>query len=128
MAKLYICKDEITEPLRFAMEHLGAQGLEVEHASDLPTARELFRKGPPDILLAGLWVRHADVFLVLRTLREECPGARPACILLTAMGATGEPSTYWPERFDAYLMPPVSGWQIVLTVEQFLHRRVLPLE
>jgi len=117
--------------LRLAMDYLAGGDNRVVVIHDSPQTLEVLKQEPPDILVTPMLLRFYSLREVLDALQAAHPAHETRTIVLTTMGANvtplaprGEPIRDWSLPVTAFLAPPADPWQIVLSVEQLLHRQV----
>jgi len=85
----------------------------------------------PDILVTDLMMPGADGYQVMREMWKLYPEKRVGIVVLVAISAEREPGRFWQEDWpvDSFVLRHrdvrTFGWQIVLAVEQLLHRQIL---
>lgn len=121
--------DDQPELISSAGAYLRLLGHRVEIAPGYAEGIAAIRREEPQILATDVMMPYGDGFMLLQQLHEIWPGTEAWVILLTTMGADGEPARDWshtgchPITIDAYVLKPFKPWQLVLTVEQMLYSR-----
>jgi two-component system, OmpR family, alkaline phosphatase synthesis response regulator PhoP len=90
MAYILFADDE-PRSAEIAADCLAEEGHRVTVVKDGREALERVRAEAPYLLVTDVMMPHADGFLVIRDLCSRYPGKRIPIILLTSLGADGEP-------------------------------------
>ncbi len=104
---------------------LKAVDLSLSVFSNMAAAMPSFSRRPPDIAVIRLMLPDGDAYQLVEAATKSGQGACDF-IILTSMGADGEPIRDWSGPVGTYLWPPVEPWQIVLSIEQALFRSLSP--
>jgi CheY-like chemotaxis protein len=117
------------ENIEPAAKYLAAQGHTTRVVADAMVARKLLSEAPPDILVSHLFIpssdgAHEDIFRLAALLQQRHPANQTRVVVLTNTAPNGEPSRFWPDVADSYVLGTADAWQVILAVEQFFHRDV----
>jgi DNA-binding response OmpR family regulator len=123
MAKLLIA-DEDPSLVKPVAEYFRKQGHTVECLADGPEALKHVLAAPPDVLLMDTFLTSLDVFQLLGHVYEALPDVAMRTVVMTAIGAVGEPIHDWSMPVHAYVLKPCRVWDLILAVEQQLYRVV----
>jgi hypothetical protein len=52
-------------------------------------------------------------------------GERVGFVLISPIEPNGEPGRVWTLTFDSYVPRPYTKWQLIVSIEQLLYRRVI---
>lgn len=120
MARVLVVDDEPSIVLA-VKDELLFEGLEVEEASDGPSALEKCRAWRPDVLLLDLMLPGLNGFEVCRRLRAEMPDLW--IIMLTLRGQEGDRVFGLEVGADGYVTKPFSLRELVARVKVGLRRK-----
>jgi DNA-binding response OmpR family regulator len=128
MAYILLVDDE-SEGVEGAAAYLHKAGHRTVVLENGRQAIALFQEAVPDILVVDIMLPGADGFEVVHELRQHSQGKSTAVIVLTTLGADGEPGRDWELPIESYILRQYPShhmvWQIILNVEQLVHRRVV---
>ena len=126
MASILLADDQPRE-IRVAAEYLVSQGHTVWVAAGGSEAIALVYNGHPDVAVVDLMMPRTDGLQVLDAIRARYPASETRVVVITLIGATGEPMRNWdPEQMavHGFVLAPYRSWDIILAVEQQLYRKV----
>jgi CheY-like chemotaxis protein len=96
------------------------EGFEVLHAADGPTAVELARNNPPDLVLLNLVMPRMSGYQVLSTLRGEQETAAIPCLLFTGDARPEQMGAALMHGADGFVTKPAEPRAVLQMVQQLL--------
>ncbi|MCI0571387.1 MAG: response regulator transcription factor [Myxococcaceae bacterium] len=123
MTRILIVEDE--QDLAGLVEYnLRLAGFETEHAPTGAAALARARANPPDLVLLDLMLPDLAGTDVLRMLKAEPPGRRPAVVVVTAKGQEADRVAGLELGADDYVVKPFSVRELLLRVKAVLRRGI----
>ena len=113
-----------TDLMQVAERSLTASGHRVVVVCDGGEAWQHIQRERPAVLFLHEMLPTLDGYELLARLHAAYPAALTRVVLAVVLTADGEPSRDWSYPVDGYVMRPYNPWQVVLSVEQLLHRKV----
>jgi CheY-like chemotaxis protein len=131
MAFIVLADSQSPKILEEAAQYLRDAGHQVTMVRDGRQAVAAFHETPPDVLVVASLLWHLDGYQVIEELESLHPQRPTQTIWIP------EPSHVFPSRpivvwedtqIHSYLARPYRAWQLVLSVEQLIYRRVISQE
>ena len=112
--------------LNNAYKYLRQEGYNVHLCSDGKQVIDAVEHNIYDIIVMPVIMPYSDVYEIIDKIKSHTEKTiYIVCITKLSNESPGRPATSWQdERISNYIVSPYSGWQIVLAVEQLMHRQV----
>lgn len=123
MARI-VMADRPMEILERAAAYLRSVGHDVAVFSDGQALISEIQQRLPDVLAVSGFTKHVDGMAILGELARIDPCGNIGILWLTIIDATGVAIRDWEAPVSGFVLRDTDPWQIALSVEQLLHRRV----
>jgi DNA-binding response OmpR family regulator len=125
VARILLIDSGKPKVIRAVAEYLKNAGHDVHIPQDTTQLESYLDKMLPDVVAMSSMDLGTDAFSILASIRRRENGIHVGFLYISPLGPIGEPERAWTYPIDSYVTRPYTKWQLVVSIEQLLYRRIV---